>query len=365
VTADTMSTPLETKPADADAIKAFREQNPKMRERDAARLMGVSEAELVAAYCGDGVVRIAATIDVLFEGLKSAGEIMILTRNESAVHEKIGKVEKFINGKRAALTLGADIDTRMFPANWVFGFAVEKKQGEDVRRSLQFFDGCGYAVMKVHARPETDMVAWAALVGKLSVDNQAPGLDREPELRRDQTARTTDTTLADELDRRWRALTDPHQFHGMLADMDLHRLSAFELVDADLAWKLEADTVPALLRLAASEELPIMCFVGNHGAIQIHAGPIANVMEKGPWINVMDPRFHLHLRMDHIADVWAVRKPADKEYVTSVEAYDKDGNQIIQFFGVRREGEVERADWRMLVEKLPRCQMSIELGAAE
>lgn len=365
MTADTLSTPFETKPADAAGIRAFREKNPKMRERDVARLMGVTEVELVAAYCGVGVTRLAPNIDDLFEGLKGTGEIMVLTRNESAVHEKIGKVEKFISGKRAALTLGADIDTRMFPANWVYGFAVEKKQGEDVRRSMQFFDGFGEAVMKVHARPETDMDAWAALVAKLTIENQAPGLGQKPDLRPGQVIRKGDTSIADELDRRWRAMTDPHQFHGMLKDLDLHRLSAFELVDGDLAWKLEADTVPALLRLAASEELPIMCFVGNHGCIQIHSGPIAHVMEKGPWINVMDPRFHLHLRTDHIADVWAVRKPADKEYVTSVEAYDKDGNQIIQFFGVRREGEIERADWRLLVEKLPRCQTSIELGAAE
>lgn len=365
MTADTLSTPLETTPTDAAGIRAFREMNLKMRERDAARLMGVSEAELVAAYCGDGVIRIAPRIDDLFEGLKGAGEIMVLTRNESAVHEKIGRVEKFISGKRAALTLGADIDTRMFPANWVHGFAVEKTQGDDVRRSLQFFDGCGDAVMKVHARPETDEDAWAALVEKLTVGNQEPGLGQKLDIRPEQTVRTGNTAVADELDRRWRAMTDPHQFHGMLKDLDLHRLSAFELVDADLAWKLEADTVPALLRLAASEELPIMCFVGNHGCIQIHSGPIAHVMEKGPWINVMDPRFHLHLRTDHIADVWAVRKPADREYVTSVEAYDKDGNQIIQFFGVRREGEIERADWRILVEKLPRCQRVIELGAAE
>ena len=79
----------------------------------------------------------------------------------------------------------------------------------------------------------------------------------------------------------------------------------------------------------------------------------------------MDPTFHLHLRTDYIHDVWAVRKPADVGHVTSIEAYDSDGQQIIQFFGVRSEGNAERSDWRVLAEKLPKLDHAITLGAAE
>ena len=45
-----------------------------------------------------------------------------------------------------------------------------------------------------------------------------------------------------------------------------------------------------------------MCFVGNHGTIQIHTGTVKNLQPMGPWLNVMDPTFHMHLRMDHIAE---------------------------------------------------------------
>jgi putative hemin transport protein len=74
----------------------------------------------------------------------------------------------------------------------------------------------------------------------------------------------------------------------------------------------------------------------------------------GPWLNVMDETFHLHLRTDHLAEVWAVRKPTKDGHVTSLEAYDADGRMIVQFFGERHEGEAERADWRALAEGLPR-----------
>jgi len=353
-----------TRPTVAE-IRQARTQNPKMRERDLAGVLGITEAELVASFVGHGVRRIATDFDVLFNGLKQVGTVMALTRNESAVHEKIGPFEKYVNGKRAALMLGEQIDTRMFPANWVHGYAVEKADGNDVRRSLQFFDAHGDAVQKIHARPETDKAAWDRLVETLLLDDQAP--DTLPEISEPEPfeRKTAADGVGPVLRERWQAMTDPHQFHGLLKDLDLDRISAFELAGNEWAWPLDRGAVPALLRLAASEGIPIMCFVGNRGCIQIHSGAVETIMDKGPWINVLDPTFHLHLRTDHIYEVWAVRKPADVGHVTSVEAFDSTGRQIIQFFGVRGEGNAERSDWRGLAEKLPQLDRAVQLGAAE
>lgn len=347
-----------------DLVKRARIENPKMRERDLARQIGLSEAEFVASFCGETVQRIEPRFDTLFPGLQDVGEVMALTRNESAVHEKIGVFERFIHGRKAALMLGKDIDTRMFPKNWVHGFAVERNVDGNIQRSLQFFDAYGEAVQKIHARPATARNRWDELVETLLSPDQSPEVSVLPHPTDPSSRRPTEHHLANALRERWNALTDPHQFHGMLQDFDMHRLTAFELAGADLAWKLDPGSPTALLRAAASEALPIMCFVGNRGCIQIHSGPVKRIMDKGPWINVLDERFHLHLRTDHIADVWAVRKPADKEYVTSVEAFDRSGNQIIQFFGVRQEGQVERADWRDLVKHLPVLEQPVVLGGA-
>jgi putative hemin transport protein len=105
---------------------------------------------------------------------------------------------------------------------------------------------------------------------------------------------------------------------------------------------------------AAERPVPIMCFVGNRGCIQIHSGPVSSIKPMGPWINVLDETFHLHLRTDHIAEAWAVRKPTKDGHVTSVEVFDAKGSMIIQFFGKRHEGQGERDDWRLLAETLPR-----------
>ncbi|MEP3048944.1 MAG: ChuX/HutX family heme-like substrate-binding protein [Roseibium sp.] len=349
----------------AAEIREARTQYPKMRERDLANTLGISEAEFVASFVGHGTRRIEPRFDDLFPALQKAGEVMALTRNESAVHEKIGLFEKFVNGKRGALMLGENIDTRMFSANWIHGFAVDKTDGKDIRRSLQFFDAHGEAVQKIHARPDTNMVVWDQLIETLAADDQTPEIlpvvtPAEP-FSRKVPSRDVKAELRD----RWQKMNDPHQFHGLLKDLELDRISAFELAGETWAWPLDTGSVTAMLRLAASEDIPIMCFVGNRGCIQIHSGAIKNVMDKGPWINVMDPNFHLHLRTDHIAEVWAVRKPADTGHVTSVEAYNSDGQHIIQFFGVRGEGNEERTDWRELAENLPKLEKAVLMGAAE
>lgn len=349
----------------AAEIREARAQNPNMRERDLARILNVSEAELVASFVGHGARRIEPRFDQLFPGLQQVGEVMALTRNESAVHEKIGKFEKFVNGKRAALMLGDQIDTRMFPSTWVHGFAVEKSEGKDVRRSLQFFDAQGDAVQKIHARPKTEISVWNKLIDILALEDQAPDVLPDISQAEPLSRKCPTDGLKPALQERWQKMTDPHQFHGMLRDLDLDRISAFELVGETWAWPLDAGAVPALLRLAACESIPIMCFVGSRGCIQIHSGVIESVMDKGPWINVMDSNFHLHLRTDHISETWAVRKPADVGHVTSVEAYNDAGEQIIQFFGVRAEGTAERSDWRELAEGLPKLERAVVMGAAE
>ncbi len=331
-------------------IRGARADNPKMRERDLAAQLGISEAELVAAHCGQSVRRIEPRVDDLLLNMEAVGEVMALTRNESAVHEKIGTYENVHVGPRSAMTLGSNIDLRIFPATWVHGFAVEKTDGDDVRRSLQFFDAAGDAVHKIHLRPASDRAAYERLVELLACEDQSQTVDIKT---LQAVAKAASDASPDDLRERWSAMTDVHQFVGILRKLNLSRHEAVRMVGGDFACPLDPAALQAMFDQAVADEVPIMCFVGNHGCIQIHSGPIRNVRPMGPWINVMDETFHLHLRQDHIRELWAVRKPNRDGHVTSVEAYDADGRMIIQFFGKRKEGEGERADWRQIAETLP------------
>ncbi|WP_137934649.1 hemin-degrading factor [Mesorhizobium comanense] len=335
-------------------IRRARTENPKTRERDLASQLGISEAELVAAHCGDGVVRVEPRVNDLLTGLEAVGEVMALTRNESAVHEKIGVYDKVVTGNHNAMVLGENIDLRIFPKVWAYGFAVEKRDGEDIRRSLQFFDAAGEAVHKVHLRPSSSLYAYQKLVAALESPNQEPTIDISGVASDDEGESGTASPNLDDLRDRWSRLTDVHQFFGMLKTLKLSRRQAVRMVGQDYAWLLDNDAVRAMFHHAAEGDMPIMCFAGNRGCIQIHSGPVKSIKPMGPWINVLDETFHLHLRTDHIHEVWAVRKPTKDGHVTSLEVYAANGDMIIQFFGQRHEGESERDDWRFLAENLPR-----------
>ncbi|WEX11877.1 ChuX/HutX family heme-like substrate-binding protein [Chelativorans sp. AA-79] len=334
-------------------IRRRRAENPKMRERDLARILGISEAELVAAHCGHGVRRIEPRVAEFLAGMQAVGSVMALTRNESAVHEKIGVYENASASDRSAIVLGRDIDLRIFPSHWVHGFAVEKRDGGEVRHSLQFFDRAGDAVHKVHLRPESDLNAYLALVEKLSSTEQSPAIEVAPIITSEAPQADADVSALRE---RWTAMQDVHQFVGILRSLKLTRRQAVHLIGEEFAWRLDGGAVPAMMERAVEKQIPIMCFVGSRGCIQIHSGPVVKVVPMGPWLNVMDPTFHLHLRLDHLVELWAVRKPTRDGHVTSLEAYNAAGHLVIQFFGKRHEGEDERADWRGLVEGLPRLQ---------
>ena len=251
------------------------------------------------------------------------------------------------------MVLGSDIDLRIFPGAWAHGFAVEKHGEDGVRRSLQFFDTAGDAVHKIHLRPASDVNAYLALVERMRSVDQAQAIETTVGPASRSKSEATPGSR-DELREKWEAMTDVHQFFGILRSLNLTRRQALSMVGDDLAWRLDRDAVSAMMMQAAQEEMPIMCFVGNKGCIQIHSGPVANIKTMGPWLNVMDPGFHLHLRTDRIAELWGVRKPNSDGHVTSLEAYDADGTMVIQFFGKRHEGKNERPDWRRLAEQLPR-----------
>lgn len=349
-----MAEPTRPSPSEIRRLRGLR---PEMRERDFARIHGITEAELVAAFVGAentlglAVARLRPDVEALLLGAPRLGEVMALTRNESAVHEKIGPFEEVKFSPHASLALGDNIDLRIFPRHWVHAYSVEKTDKEGaLRRSIQVFDAAGDATFKIHARPATDLAAWAGLVAALAHPEPSDTLTIES---LPSETESLEAASPEELRARWEQMTDTHQFFPMLRELKLTRRQALHRIDSYYAWQLDPSAQHALFSGAAKIQVPIMVFVGSRGCIQIHSAPITNIATMGPWLNVMDPTFHLHLRLDQIAELWAVRKPTKDGHVTSVEALGADGQLIIQCFGQRHEGVDERPEWRALVEGLP------------
>lgn len=350
---------------DTAAIKEARRNNPKMRERDLATQLGISEARFLDAFVGEHVERIEPDLDMFFPMLNAAGEVMALTRNVNAVHEKTGIYEKFSAGKHASIVLGKDIDLRIFPKHWRHAYHVAKPlEDGSTQRSFQFFDARGDAVHKVFAREGTDIEKWNLIRERLQKTGAGPAFKAAT------TARPADEP-SDEailtLRENWASMEDTHQFQTMLRKAGIGRHEAIRLIGDDYAERLIDDALDILFDRLSDEQVPIMAFVRNPGILQIHSGPVRNIKQVGPWLNVLDSGFHLHLRKDRFAAIWIVRKPTRNGDIYSIEVFDDRDEQIILINGDRRGGDVNEhvARWDAIVGALPRASELEDLEVAQ
>lgn len=321
----------------------LREQ-PNQRARQRAQSLEVSEAELVAAACGDmQSTRLAAEPKEIFKALGGLGPVMALTRNEWCVHEKQGEYLPYSEEGPVGLVLGKQIDLRVFFRGWAHVYAVH----EAGRDSIQFFDTTGTAVHKTYRTDATDGAAFAALVARYAGEARWPAVT--PTTAPAPHAPLTDPAQRQGLRDAWLALRDTHEFHPMLRRLEVGRLAALEAAGDDLAQRVPNTVTQTMLETVAQSGTPIMCFVANGGMVQIHTGPVHTLRRTGPWFNVLDEDFNLHLNTEAIAQSWIVNKPTTDGWVTSLELYAADGTLILQCFGARKPGQPELPEWRALM----------------
>lgn len=282
--------------------------------------------------------------------------MLALTRNESTVHEKTGIYQKLSGSGPVALALGEEIDLRLFFNHWHAGFAVT----EGASTSLQFFDKHGLAVHKVFAREATDRDALQALIGAHADHGGQPVAFEPPAAK--ASPRPDGAIDATALSGAWAEMKDTHEFFGLLKKFDVERQQSFRLTEGAFTRRASKSAVRDLLHEAAFDGTPIMVFVGSPGCIQIHTGQVQRIepmeVHGMQWLNVLDPGFNLHLREDLIDAVWVVEKPTSDGVVTSVEAFDQQGELMAMFFGARKPGKPELEAWRGIVKKLPTLEVA-------
>lgn len=349
--------PSSSRPAQIRKLyKELLEKRQDLRARSAADILDISEGELLAAQVGSIAIRLADTFEEILSATASLGEVMALTRNENCVHERKGVYENpsfFTHGPmRQGLFVNDDIDLRLFMHQWQSCFAVVEETKSGQRRSLQFFDAAGMAVHKIYLTNRSDVGAYEKLVDTFRADDQSDSLKVEPS---EPAPLPKDDTEIDWAGFRlaWENLKDTHDFFPMLRKYGVGREQAFRRIGSDFAYRVGNDAARNILELARDRQCEIMVFVGNRGCIQIHSGPVVKLVEHGPWYNVLDPKFNLHLNEDGIAAAWVTRKPTVDGHVTALEIFDENGEAIVTFFGKRKPGIPELELWREIVADLP------------
>lgn len=334
-----------------DAWEAFRISYPKKRIRDAAAALKVSEAELLATTVGSTSVLLEGDWTEFIRDCKRLGKVMSLTRSEGCVLENQGNFQKIeIHGSPSFQvgTVIGPIEQRIFFSAWTYGFAVEQESRRGVLKSFQFFDTAGDAIMKIYMKEKSNLEVYEELKEKYKAKDQRKPVGVIP-YKCPEYAKEVDREA---FTREWENMKDTHDFHGMLKKYNIHRLDAIKLIGKKWAYPVDRLSARKILDVASSEKLPIMIFAGNRGNIQIFQGKVRTIRQLDNWLNVLDPDFNMHLNEDTIDSAWVVHKNTADGLVTALELFDKEGEIVAQFFGLRKPGIPQREAWRELVASL-------------
>ena len=327
--------------------KKISDSFPKLRIRDVAQRMGVSEAQLLATQVGKNVIRLEGDWKKFVSDLLKLGPVMSLTRNDQCVLEHVGKFEHVDFQGHVAIVVGS-IETRIFLKFWCIAFAVRNK--EKKMTSLQVFDHSGMAITKIYLKDEENFIsAYNQLVDRYRSKNQ----DKDQSIHLYPKKIYNNSCDLNSFKESWSKLKDTHDFYFLLNKYNLERRHALELIGREYAYQLPLGSLVTILKNASSKKIPIMIFVGNRGNIQIHQGYIEHVINLHGWLNILDTTCNMHLLNDGLESVWVVKKPTVDGIVTGIEVYDKEKTLVVQFFGLRKPGTPEREDWCSMVSELP------------
>lgn len=327
-------------------------ENPKLRIRDAADVLKVSEVELLATGCPDDVTRLQGNWSDLLQKFPHLGDVRCITRNQAAVHSRFGTfVEPAFFGQMGQVT-GSEIDLRLFMSHWKYGFATREANNKEGKYSFQFFDQYGTAVHKVFLTTRSSVSVYDELVQIFRSSDQSDFQSVVP-LEQPEAERPDSEIDVNQFQKEWLATGDTHEFSSLLRKFGVTRQQGLRLAPDGCAYEIPLSSIQKMLEDVASQQLGIMVFVGSPGCVQIHTGPIKNIVNSGTdWLSILDERFIFHLYNPLVATAWIVKKATKDGFITSLEIFDTGGKNVAIFFGKRKPGQSEDVAWQGILAKL-------------
>lgn len=282
------------------------------RHRDIAQALGVSEGRLIAAHCqAPGDARLQATPlqphwPALIGALHELGQVMALTRNAGCVHEAIGRYPALPAG--TGRVAGEGFELQLHYARWAGGFGVaEQGVRGGLQRSLQFFDAGGQAIHKVVLQSGSTQEAFGPLLARF-------------------------------------AGTQPTAFEPVPAAQPAP-------APMPAAATQHAAGVQRLLEWAAQQALALTVRVANPGAEQSRSAAVQCIAVMGPWLNILDPGFNLHLRAD-----WIDRTERHSSAVRDVPMLQVCAAGGALLCSIEPASDADAVRWAALVDvALPEC----------
>lgn len=274
-------------------------KNSKLRIRDISNKLNVSEAELLSLSVNDSVSFLSINdFNQFFTYLLSnIDKVMFLIRSEFVVHEKIiipfqYKIinDSIINKKNNSLLIKFNSET------FKYSFFEIKKHNNRNLKSFQFFDYDGTSVLKIYLKGKKD-VEFENLANQYKIEYKY-------QIQKDFTS---DKYI---------------QFKNKHSDK-IPPHSDFKL------------TLRQLLNGIAKKSIPVNIYAFGIECMQCHSDIIKNIVDYGPWLNIMDKNFNIHVLENKISFF----KSGIRDDNNCIDFYDINNNLVLSISGKKGQNE--------------------------
>lgn len=308
-----------------------------------------SEAESLAAYCGEAVIRLCGLRDLIKE-LPQLGRVKAVTSNKQAVHEKADHYQVVKLWDHQGRVYGNTTHLRLSFNHWHYGFAVKAACDDGFRHSLQFFDRDGAGIHKVYLTEGSHRKFYESLVACYRSSDQRPRQSVGPVPRPLFCADGgIDLALFRQL---WCDLQDIHDLPALFRNFGVTRIQGLRLAGYDLATPVALPALQRFMERLRDAALSVAFYVGNSGMMQVHTGVIKHLRSTGLWYTALGTDFALHLYRVGIASAWIVRKPKGKAIVSCLDLFNRAGESVLQIFAQAQPEEAEHDIWQRLLATL-------------
>tara|TARA_Y100000994_G_C15654843_1_gene426935 strand:+ start:262 stop:1212 length:951 start_codon:yes stop_codon:yes gene_type:complete len=288
--------------------KTFQKDNPKVRIRDAAYQMKVSEAELLSTEINETVsFLLIEDMTAFIKDILKVDKIMLLIRSDYVVHEKTIKTKNIRLEDNQIIDLDKNgckiLDFNIDAFEYVF--FQKKMHSNRELKSFQFFDKAGMAILKIY------------LKGK-------------------------DLGFFDEIELKYKKI----YHYEMQSDLDINNSN---LLDSKIKINLPYDTsnskatcrnisvksLRLILENASEMKIPIQIHALGLGTIQYHIDTVRNIVDYGPWINVIDQKFNLHVLGNGLTKASLVQYQFKDCQQYLINFFDKNNTHVLGVTGVK------------------------------
>ena len=332
----------------AEYWQVLKKDNPELRARNAAYVLGVSELELLMTRPESEVLRLKHQPNHVLPRLEALGQVSALTRNNGVIMQKTGQYRDFsIDG--CVGIAGGEIDLRVSLESLAYSLAVTENTADGQILSLQFFDAHGESVHKVYLTDQSDFDAYRKLIDEFTPANQDRNVQVQDKLVTPDPVIDLDVAAFRQA---WLDVQNGEQFSGLLNQYNLSRQLAYQLVDNYLAHGLDPVAFEAVFYGAAMRKLPVRMTVGSFAVVQEHDSVIKVLKRSGRWFNATQPGFSLRTDTTQIGSVWVVRKPSGNGTSISVELLDQNGELLLELNSNGAGASASQSEWDAMITTL-------------